>query len=92
MIEVDLLEDEDSEILHRATRQADSLCCTCQQGPPGPDGPPGTPGKDGAPGHGPVIKNLFIFFHICCRVNQDLLDRMQNFMIVSYLFLHNAHV
>jgi len=25
-------------------------------------------------------------------VNQDLLDRMQNFMIVFYLFLHNAHV
>ncbi|KAF7635298.1 Tyrosinase_Cu-bd domain-containing protein [Meloidogyne graminicola] len=31
----------------------DSLCCTCQQGPPGPDGPPGEPGKDGIPGEGP---------------------------------------
>ncbi|CAK5013148.1 unnamed protein product [Meloidogyne enterolobii] len=39
----------------RRRREAvdDSLCCTCQQGPPGPDGPPGEPGKDGAPGEGP---------------------------------------
>uniref|UniRef100_A0A183C0V6 Col_cuticle_N domain-containing protein n=1 Tax=Globodera pallida TaxID=36090 RepID=A0A183C0V6_GLOPA len=34
---------------HRQRRQAEdeTLCCTCQQGPPGPDG------KDGAPGEGP---------------------------------------
>jgi hypothetical protein len=32
--------------LIRPKRQTtdDSLCCTCQQGPPGPDGPPGAPG------------------------------------------------
>lgn len=46
-------QDDPLDVLLRATRQADSQCCTCQQGPPGPDGEPGVPGKDGEPGIGP---------------------------------------
>ena len=39
MVEVELLSDEhdedSTEILGRVARQAEALCCTCQQGPPG---------------------------------------------------------
>uniref|UniRef100_A0A915LS89 G-protein coupled receptors family 1 profile domain-containing protein n=1 Tax=Meloidogyne javanica TaxID=6303 RepID=A0A915LS89_MELJA len=53
--EKDFLPLEFFGLNERRRREAvdDSLCCTCQQGPPGPDGPPGEPGKDGAPGEGP---------------------------------------
>ncbi|TKR60020.1 hypothetical protein L596_029612 [Steinernema carpocapsae] len=45
--------EEARDVFFRVTRQAESQCCTCQQGPPGPDGQPGRAGKDGAPGVGP---------------------------------------
>lgn len=45
--------DDGLNIILRTTRQAEAMCCTCQQGPPGPDGAPGIPGKDGTPGDGP---------------------------------------
>ncbi|VDD86142.1 unnamed protein product, partial [Enterobius vermicularis] len=38
--------DDGLNIILRTTRQAEAMCCTCQQGPPGPDGAPGIPGKD----------------------------------------------